>query len=457
MTRLIVSPQDTPLNGTISVPGDKSISHRAVMLAALAEGQSDIRNWLPAGDTVATLEIIQTLGIHVEVSEQTEVSWILTVHGRGLAGLKEPASALDCKNAGTCMRLMAGILAGQPFHSVLDGSEQLRQRPMNRIVDPLSEMGASINSAGGRAPLKFRPASLMGIAYRLPMASAQVKSAILLAGLFAGGATSVRQPGPARDHTEKMLSSMGAHIESDGQWLHLLRAAPSRERQDSSGSNLNSESPFLLRPLDMDVPGDISSAAFPLVAAAIVPDSKLVVEGVGCNETRTGLLDALTQMGGNLESYDKEYSGGEPSASIAIKEARITGCNLGGDMVVRTIDEIPIWAVAATQAEGFSQLRDASELRVKEVDRLHLLASELQKMSAEIGERPDGLDIHGPVQLKGTEVDSHGDHRLAMALTVAGLIADSSTTVRSASCINDSFPGFVETMQSLGAELRWQP
>jgi 3-phosphoshikimate 1-carboxyvinyltransferase len=440
MTVLITTPQKVPLKGSITVPGDKSISHRAVMLAALASGQSQIQGWLPAGDTLATLEIIQSLGIDVRIVKRTAQSWDLSVLGQGLAGLGKPTGALDCKNAGTCMRLMAGILAGQQFSSTLDGSEQLRQRPMNRIIEPLSQMGAKIESAGGKAPLDFRPASLNGIAYELPIASAQIKSALLLAGLFADGDTSVRQPGPARDHTERMLANMGAFIEEDGQWLHLRRSG--RER-------------ISIKPLNMEVPGDISSAAFPLVASITRPGSQITINHVGCNQTRTGILDALATMGAHIKYSNQIDSGGEPTAAITVKETKLTGCKLEGDRVVRAIDEIPIWAAAATQASGTSQLRDAAELRVKEVDRLHLLSIELRKMGAEISERPDGLDIHGPVRLKGTEVDSHGDHRLAMSLAVAGLIADSPTTVHSADCINDSFPGFVETMRSLGADLKW--
>jgi 3-phosphoshikimate 1-carboxyvinyltransferase len=440
MTDLLVTPQKVPLKGSVSVPGDKSISHRAVMLAALAIGQSQIRGWLPAGDTVATLQIIQTLGIDITITERTAQSWDLIVTGQGLTGLTKPTVALDCKNAGTCMRLMAGILAGQPFTSSLDGNEQLRQRPMNRIIEPLSLMEAKIASVDGKAPLVFGPASLKGISYELPIASAQVKSALLLAGLFADGDTSVHQPGPARDHTERMLRNMGVNIDEDGQWLHMRR---------SIGE------PASLQPLDMEIPGDISSAAFPLVAAITVPGSQITMNGVGCNQTRTGLLDTLTTMDAHIEYSNRIDYGGEPTAAINIKEATLTGCNLEGDMVVRAIDEIPIWAVAATQARGTSRLRDAAELRVKEVDRLHLLSNELTKMGAEISERPDGLDIRGPVQLKGTEVNSHGDHRLAMTLAVAGLIADSPTTIRSAECINDSFPGFVETMRSLGASINW--
>jgi 3-phosphoshikimate 1-carboxyvinyltransferase len=444
MSRLIISFQDKPLRGDISVPGDKSISHRALLLAALAQGTSEIKNWLPAGDTLATLEVIRSLGIAVRKKKKSDHSWDLIVSGAGLNGLGEPVGTLNCHNAGTCFRLLSGILAGQSFPSHLDGTLQLRKRPMNRIIEPLTRMGARIESDGGRAPLRFEPARLKAIEYEIPVASAQVKSAILLAGLWAEGDSGVHQPGLARDHTERMLESMGAPIEIDGLWIWLRM---------SEFNSFSSRGSLSLKPLDMIIPEDISSAAFPMVASAIVPGSSITINDLGINHTRTGLLDALAAMGVTQEISQIDETGGEPKARVSLQSTELSSVNIDGQLVVRAIDELPIWAVAATQAKGTSRLRDAAELRVKEVDRIHLLARELGKLGAQVDEIPDGLDITGPVSLRGAEVSSHGDHRLGMALAIAGLVASGTTVVRQADCISDSFPGFVETMQGLGAKI----
>ena len=441
MRSLLVLPQKTPLVGTVTVPGDKSISHRAVMLAALAEGNSTIRDWLPAGDTMASLEAIQTLGVQVHTERHSAQAWDLSLEGRGIHGLREPVQPLNCRNAGTCMRLLAGLMAGQRFSTVLDGSQQLRRRPMRRIVGPLRQMGARIEAQDGGAPLHIEPSSLRGIRFAMPVASAQVKSAILLAGLYAAGETRVRQPGPARDHTERMLQAMGASIAIKEDWISL---------------NPGEGESFSLQPLDMTVPGDLSSAAFLLVAGMIVPHSNITIQGVGQNETRTGLQDLLSAMGAQVEIAGKRLTGGEPAADLSIRFDELHSIEVGGDLVVRAIDELPVWAVAATQAAGDSVLSDAAELRVKEVDRISLLASELCKMGAQVKERPDGFTVSGPMRLQGVEVDSHGDHRLGMALAVAGLVATGPTLIHNAGCIADSFPGFVETMQALGARLEWR-
>lgn len=438
MADLLVSPQQTPLRGTIRVPGDKSISHRAVLFSAIAEGQSRVEGWLPAGDTLATLEVMRALGVPITVSEDEPNAWSLTVEGQGLCGLQPPAAPLDCRNAGTCIRLLAGILAGQPFPSVLDGSEQLRRRPMRRIVTPLQAMGAVIESEDGHAPLTINPASLSGIRYRLPVASAQVKSAVLLAALYARGATRVRQPGPARDHTERMLTAMGVPLRAGRHWVRL----PSGKRR--------------LRPLQMVVPGDISSAAFPLVAATLLPGSAIRVEGVGVNPTRTGILELLANMGASVSVEAERESGGEPVADLTARFDELHATSVSGDVVVRAIDEFPIWAVAASQAAGASTLRDAAELRVKEVDRIGVLAGELRLLGIPIAETADGFTIHGPVRPRGGTVSSHGDHRLGMALAVAGLMATGPVRVLDADCVSDSFPGFVETMQALGASMSWE-
>jgi 3-phosphoshikimate 1-carboxyvinyltransferase len=441
-SKLLVRPQKRPLSGTISVPADKSISHRAVMFGALADGRSFIDNWLAAGDTLATLAAFEALGIAVEIERLSEQSWHLAIDGRGLQGLQRPAIAINCRNAGTCMRLLAGILAGQTFASVLDGSEQLRRRPMGRICRPLRRMGAHIEDHDGRAPLFIQPAPLQGVEYRLEVASAQVKSAVLLAGLYAEGESRLFQPGPGRDHTERMLQAMGVPLAAvpaanGGGWITLAGPVTG------------------LQPMQFTVPADMSSAAFPLVAAAVVPHSRITLTGVGINETRTGILDLLRAMGARFTLDGQQTSGGEPAADITIGFDELHATAAAGELVVRAIDEFPAWAVAASQAAGQSSVRDAAELRVKEVDRIGVLAGELRKMGVTVDEHPDGFSVTGPARLKGAAVDSHGDHRLGMALAIAGLVADSPTLVYDAACIADSFPGFVATMQALGAEMEW--
>jgi 3-phosphoshikimate 1-carboxyvinyltransferase len=328
-------------------------------------------------------------------------------------------------------------MVGQAFPSVLDGSEQLRKRPMRRITDPLQQMGAKIEAANGRAPLHLSPGQLHGIEYKMNVASAQVKSAILLAGLYAEGETRVFQPGPARDHTERMLAALGVPVRTAGDWVSL----ESGERS--------------LQPLDLTVPGDISSAAFPLVAAAIVPHSQITVTNIGFNDTRTGILDMLQAMGATFTVANERVTGGETAVDLTFTFDELHSTDVGGTTVVRGIDEFPIWSVAATQAAGSSTARDAAELRVKEVDRIGVLAGELQKLGVNLTEHPDGFTVHGPTRLHGAEVDSHDDHRLGMSLAIAGLVATGETTVHNAHCIADSFPGFVETMQSLGANMEW--
>ncbi|NCF65796.1 MAG: 3-phosphoshikimate 1-carboxyvinyltransferase [Chloroflexi bacterium] len=437
---LLVRPQKTPLRGTITVPGDKSISHRCVMLAAIAEGTSTIRNWLPAGDTLATLEAVLALGTHIEIDQHSPQAWDLKIEGRGLHSFQQPSAPLDCRNAGTGLRLLAGLMAGQSFPVVLDGSAQLRKRPMRRIIDPLTQMGARIRSSDGRAPLHIEPSRLVGTSHRLQVASAQVKSAILLAGLYAPGETRIHQPGPARDHTERMLSAMGLPLEEENSWI-ILKPAGLEGRQ--------------MRPLNLTVPGDISSAAFPLVAAAMIPHSQITICNVGANETRTGLLEMLRAMGANITVQDERITGGETAVDLTVHFDELHATDVAGETVVRGIDEFPIWAVAATQAAGESSVREAAELRVKEVDRITVLAGELKKMGVSIQERPDGFAISGPIRLHGASLASHDDHRLAMSLTVAGLAADSPTLVEDAACARDSFPDFVQTMRTLGADMEW--
>ena len=438
MSTLQILPQTSPLRGNISVPGDKSISHRAVMFGAIANGVSHIRHWLPAGDTLATLNAFRQLGVQIEVVEHSPQDWELTIHGRGLHGLLPPTQPLNFVNAGTGIRLAAGLLAGQSFPVVLDGSEQLRQRPMNRIVAPLRAMGVQIEATGnGRAPLHITPTPLQGLEYTMNVASAQVKSALLLAGLYAAGPTRIYQPGPARDHTERMLQAMGVQIELEGDWV-VLRHVPGH-----------------LEPLELTVPGDPSSAAFPLVAALLVPGSDILIENVGLNETRTGIFDLLRQMGADFELINQRVTGGEPAGDVRVRGSALNSAEASGSLVVRAIDEFPIWAVATSQAQGASTVREAAELRVKEVDRISMLAAELRCMGVQMAELPDGFTVTGPTVLQGAAVDSHDDHRLGMSLAVAGLVAQTPTLVHDARCVGDSFPGFVETMQSLGAGMAW--
>jgi 3-phosphoshikimate 1-carboxyvinyltransferase len=344
---------------------------------------------------------------------------------------------LDCINSGTTVRLLIGYRAGRDFFSVLAGSEQLRKRPMGRVTAPLRQMGAHIDGReGGRLlPLAITGSRLHGIDYQLPVPSAQVKTALLLAGLYADGLTVVTEPGPARDHTERMLASMGAPIERKGP--HITSERP--------------EQP--LSPLDITVPGDFSSAAFLLAAGVLAAGGNITIQGVGVNPTRVGLLEALMAMGAEIQMDNWQEMAGEPAGDLHVQHSDLTGITVQGDQIVTMIDELPVFAVIATQARGDTIVRDAAELRVKETDRIATTVTELRKLGADIEELPDGFIVHGPTRLKGTSVHSHGDHRLAMALTLAGLIADGVTTVEDAACASDSFPGFETTLRQLGAAL----
>jgi len=425
-----VRPMQGPLQGALRVPGDKSISHRALLFGALADGETRIEGLLNAGDCLATQGCLRALGVGIERMEEGGV----TVQGRGLrGGLQASTGPIDCIRSGTAMRLLAGILCGQKFPSTLTGDPQLLRRPMRRVVDPLCQMGAQIEDEEGHAPLRIVGRTLHGAVHHLAVASAQVKSAILLAGLLARGTTTVHQPGPARDHTERMLARMGVEIEFDA-----LSATITPPEQ--------------LDPLRIDIPGDFSSAAFPLVAALLVPNSVITLVHVGTNDTRTGLLDVLHEMGARIERMNDRIEAGEPVSDLMVRSSELVGVNIGGDAVVRMIDEFPILAVAATQARGATVVQDAKELRVKESDRIDAIVAELRLLGADIEGRPDGFIVRGPTPLHGGVADSHGDHRLAMALTVAGLIADREVVVRGAPCSSDSYPGFREQLSSLGVQ-----
>jgi 3-phosphoshikimate 1-carboxyvinyltransferase len=459
MSNLIIN-RSGPLQGSVTVPGDKSITHRAIMLGALAEGHTYVRGWVPAEVCQATLRCMGALGANIEKRAEPDGTPGLLIRGVGLHGLHEPADVLDCAGSGTTMRLLAGIMAGQPFYSVLTGTEPLRCRPMDRIAEPLRSMGATIlGRDGGRlAPLTIRGGSLRGIEYIMPVASAQVKSSILLAGLFAEGETLVHEPGPSRDHTERMLRAFGVAVSTVGSRVCLAGRQRLTAPAEPTLTRQVSALPYSGR---VEIPGDFSSAAFPLVAATVVPASEVRITGAGVNPTRTGLYDLLAAMGaeiGILRSGRPPAAAedvGEPVGDLVARGSRLCATEAAGDLIVRTIDEFPVFAVAATQAEGTTVIRDAQELRVKESDRIATVTTELRKMGASIDERPDGMLIHGPTRLRGAVVGCHRDHRLAMALAVAGLVAEGETVVRSAEAIDDSFPGFVETMQALGAAIGW--
>jgi 3-phosphoshikimate 1-carboxyvinyltransferase len=446
MRQLIVRPSG-PLRGSVTVPGDKSITHRALLLSALAVGDTRVRGWLAAEDCQATLRCIRALGVTVDLSSAPTDTPELLVHGLGGAGLREPSDVLDCGGSGTTMRLLAGLLAGQPFTSVLTGSEALRRRPMGRVAEPLREMGATVlGRDGGRLPpLTIHGGALHGIDYPMPVASAQVKSALLLAGLFADGEMTIHEPGPARDHTERMLRLFGVTVEAQ---VGIVRLPGDQG---------------LRTPGVVEVPADFSSAAFPLAAALIVPGSDVEVRHVGINPTRTGLYDLLIEMGGDLgltaatgaPGHALPADVGEPLADVWAHAGVLRAVEAAGHVVVRAIDELPMFAIVATQAEGMTVIRDATELRVKETDRIGALAQEMRKMGAHVEERPDGMLIDGPTPLHGATVEAHHDHRMAMSLAVAALTAHGETTIRGAEAIDDSFPEFVETMRALGADMIW--
>lgn len=418
------------LKGEFTPPPDKSISHRAVMFASLAKGQSTIKNFLWAKDPISTLNAMRALGVDIEITDSKEI----IVNAKGLYSLKEPENVIDCGNSGTTIRLLSGILAGQPFLSVLTGDDSLRQRPMRRIIQPLCLMGANIL---GRQENKFPPlvikgGTLKGINYSLPIASAQVKSAILLAGLYAKGQTSILEPHKSRDHTEKMLKSMGVDIKVTDNTITLT--PPVKE----------------LNPIDITIPGDFSSAAFFIGAACLVPDSEILIKNVCLNETRTGFLKVLKEMGANIEVLDIRTQAGEPVGDVLVKSSKgLKATAVQGEIIPKLIDEFPILCVVATQAEGISLIKDARDLRAKESDRIKAMSTELRKMGVNIKEFEDGVEIKGPCKMAGAEVYSYKDHRIAMALSVAGLIAEGETIIKDADCVDISFPEFYDLVEML--------
>jgi 3-phosphoshikimate 1-carboxyvinyltransferase len=416
---------------TVNVPGDKSISHRALMFGSIATGVTEIRGFLAGEDCLATLAAMRALGVEIEQTTATT----LTVHGVGLHGLSAPAHSLDLGNSGTAMRLMAGLLAAQPFDSVLTGDRSLTGRPMRRVIDPLQSMGACIDNSDGCPPLRIAGnRSLHGIDYELPVASAQVKSAILIAGLYAEGSIRVIEPAVTRDHTERMLASMGAMIDvSDDRCITV-----------QGEQNLHGGSIW--------VPADLSSAAFLILAATLADNADVRIESVGINPTRTGVIEILRGMGADISLENRRMLGEEPIADIRVRSSQLYGGPVDPELVSLAIDEFPILFVAAAAASGKSVFSDIAELRVKESDRIAAMADGLRELGVHVDETHDGAVVHGGI-IGGGTVESHGDHRVAMSLAVAGSIAERPVTVRDVAAVDTSFPGFAECMRSIGMDI----
>ena len=422
------------LTGGLDLPGDKSISHRYGMLAALAEGTSELRHFSAAADCHSTLACMSALGAEVKIEKDT-----VRVAGRGLLGLKSSWRALDAENSGTTMRLLSGILAGQQFSSKLTGDDSLRKRPMKRIIGPLREMGADIRAREDNyAPLEIRGAKLKSIDYNMPMASAQVKSAVLLAGLFADGVTSVTEPARTRDHTELALEEFGVALEKNGRTIRIHGLAGA-----NGGGKLVGKS--------LDLPGDLSSAVFFIAAASLFPDSNILIHNVGLNPTRTAILDVFAAMGASIQILGPRIAHGEIVGDLSVKGSPLKGGVIAGEQIPLVIDELPMLAALGPYTEEGIEIRDAAELRVKESDRITALAENLRRMNATVEERPDGLKVSGRTagKLRGAEIDPRGDHRIGMAFAVAGLAAEGNTVIRDADCAAVSFPTFFQELNRL--------
>ncbi len=434
MKTLTINP-GVPLRGTVTVPGDKSITHRAVILSALAEGDTTLTGYCRGEDCLNTMRALQAMGIQIE----EHPDWV-RVQGKGPWGLSEPEGPIDCGNSGTGIRLLTGLLAGQDFFAILTGDASIRRRPMGRVVKPLREMGAIIagRKGGELAPLAVTGSRLHAIDYRSPVASAQVKSCVLLAGLYADGTTRVTEPRRSRDHTERLFRFFGIPLDEQGPTVSV-------SGRRSTGWAAQRELP---------VAGDLSAAAFFVVGATIVPGSDVTIRQVGVNPTRTGLLQVLEEMGASIEVLHPREQGGEPVADLRIRSAPLRAIQIGADRIPQTIDEFPILCVAAAVAEGETTISGAEELRVKESDRIATMAGELRKMGAAVTERPDGLAIHGtgnePARpLRGARCQSYGDHRVAMSMAIAGLVADGPSTIEDTTCIETSFPDFESKLLEL--------
>ncbi|WP_243296830.1 3-phosphoshikimate 1-carboxyvinyltransferase [Bacillus litorisediminis] len=414
------------IKGVIEVPGDKSISHRSIMFGAIADGKTRVWNFLKGQDCLSTWECFQKLG--VPISDQGQY---LLIEGKGFEGLREPSSILDVGNSGTTSRLLMGILAGRPFHSVLIGDESIAKRPMSRVTAPLRLMGVKIDGRmnGEYTPISIRGGELSSIDYQIPVASAQVKSALLFAAMQASGITELTEKGNTRDHTERMIQYFGGKLEKNGLTIRIDGSAQLEGR-------------------DLVVPGDISSAAFFIAAAILAPNSELLIKNVGLNETRTGMITVLERMGANLEIIPHSIDSFEPYGDILVRSSKLQGTEIGGDLIPKLIDEIPILALLATQAEGRTVIKNAEELKVKETNRIDTVANELNKLGCQITPTADGLMIDGVSRLKGGIVDSHGDHRIGMMLAIASLVAEDSVHVQSTEAIDVSFPNFFKALTS---------
>jgi len=431
----------TPLHGEISLPGDKSLSHRAALFAALADGESRIENFLVSGVTQAMLEALTVLGVKWVLEGKT-----LVIDGCGVRGFHNPVASLDCGNSATTTRLLAGALAASGISAVIDGSPGLRRRPMDRIVEPMQKMGVNIQSTGGKVPLVLHPSTfpLHALNYTLPVASAQIKTCLLLAALAADGPTILRESAFSRDHTERMLRSMGVKVTT--------------EKVNDNGcaqyqTILTPPKPLSLSPLSISLPGDFSSAAFLIIAALITPDSSITIRQVGLNPGRTGLLDALLAMGADIHITKQSDHNGEPVGDLTVRHSKLQATHITGDLVVRMIDEFPVFAVASAYATGTTMVSDASELRHKESDRISALCQELSVLGVQATETPDGFTIQGGKIPVGGKIQPHGDHRLAMSMAVAGLAAREPVTIQDADITAESFPEFIPTLQELGAKL----
>lgn len=416
------------LKGNIFVPGDKSISHRSLILGSISQGETRVYNLLNSLDCLRTLECMQALGVKIELDENNSVN----IKGKGLYGLQEAKGILDVGNSGTTIRLLTGLLSGQNFYSVLNGDNSIRKRPMKRVVQPLWLMGADIwgREDGHFAPLSIKGRKLNPFQYTLPVASAQVKSALLLAGLYAIGETVIREPLSTRDHTERMLEIMRADIKISPPEIKI-----------KGGTELRST--------DIFIPGDISSAAYFIAAASILRDSQIIIKQVGVNPTRTGVIEILKKMGTKIDILNYQIKSNEPQADLMIEYSKLKGVEIKKENVPFLIDELPLIAVVATQAQGKTVVNGARELRVKETDRIKAIVSELKKMGADIEERKDGFTVNGPTRLQGAVCESYNDHRIAMSLAVAALLAEGKTVIKTSECIDISFPGFEKTLQKL--------
>ena len=418
----------SPLRGELSIPGDKSISHRSIMFGSLAKGTTEITNFLQGADCLSTIACFEKMGIGIENNGDSVI-----VHGNGLFGLKKPETILDCGNSGTTTRLISGILAAQDFDVTLTGDDSIKKRPMKRIMDPLSHMGADIRSLEGNgcAPLAITGKKLYGIHYTSKVASAQVKSAILLAGLYAEGETKVTEPYVSRNHSEIMLKYFGADVSTEG------TTASIRPAKELYGNRIV-------------VPGDISSAAFFIAAGLLVPGSEILLKHVGINPTRDGILSVCRDMGADITLLNKNTDSGEPTADILIKSSTLHGTEIGGSIIPTLIDELPVIAAMACFAEGETVIRDAGELKVKESNRIEVMVRNLSAMGADVTEPEDGMIIRGGRPLHGAVIDSKLDHRIAMTFAVAGLCAEGETEIKGAECVNISYPGFYQDLERLG-------